>query len=92
MSNPKLIAKLRKLLEDSQNTDKKHIKDIRKVLHKLKKRHHKLRDELIETENAVERQKIEQEMAVIALQRRKGAEVYKQLKRDRKASKASNNG
>lgn len=87
MTNAKLIAKLRMLLEDAKNTDKKRIKQLRKVLGKLKDRQHALRDSLEEIENLHERSRIEQEIAVITVQRSKGVEIYKQLKKARHTAK-----
>ena len=89
MTNAKLFARLRTLIEDARDADKKHIKKLRKVLRKLKERQnelrHKLEDE--DVDNQLERQKIEQEVAVISLQRGKGVEIYKQLKDARKKRK-----
>ena len=87
MTNARLFGKLRKLIEDASSADKQHIRKIRKILRKLKERQHDLRDSLEDIENPVERQKIEQEIEVITLQRRKGTAVYKQLKEARKQSK-----
>lgn len=84
MKTAKLFSKLRALIEDSQDADKKHIKKIHKVLQKLKKHQHELRDRLDIAESAQERQRIEQEIEVITLQRRKGAQVYKKLRQERK--------
>jgi hypothetical protein len=92
MTNAKLFARLRTLIEDANNTDKKHIKKLRKVLHKLKERQHQLRDVLAEVEDPPNKMRIEQEIEVIVLQRRKGAEVYKQLKQARKARKKEDSG
>lgn len=82
MTNAKLFEKLRSLIERADDADKKHIKKIRKVLHKLKSRQRKLEADLEEIEGEHERQKIEQEIQVIQLQRQKGVEVYKQLKQN----------
>ena len=87
MANTRLFAKLRALVEDATNADKKHLKKLRKVLRKLKERQKVLRNRLEEVDNPEERRKIEQEIAVITLQRGKGAEVYKQLKRARKLAR-----
>ncbi len=89
MTNARLFAKLRTLIEDAHNADKKHIKKLRKVLRKLKDRQHELRDSLEDADNLQERRKIEQEMAVITLQRGKGVEIYKQAKKARKLDKES---
>lgn len=82
MTNAKLFAKLRSLIERTDDADQKHIKKIRKVLHKLKSRQRKLETSLEKTEGEHERRKIKQEIQVIQLQRQKGVEVYKQLKQD----------
>lgn len=87
MTNAKLFARLRTLIEDARDADKKHIKKLRKVLRKLKERQNELRHKLEDVDNQLERQKIEQEVAVISLQRSKGVDIYKQLKDARKKRK-----
>jgi len=87
MTNARLFDKLRTLIEDTRDADKKHIKKLRKVLRKLKERQNELRDKLGDVDNPSERRKIEQEIAVISLQRGKGVEVYRQLKAARKNRK-----
>jgi hypothetical protein len=80
MTNAKLFEKLGALLEIGDDADKKHIKKLRKVLHKLKKRQKELVASLEGTEGQHERRKIEQEVEVLKLQRKKGVKVYKRLK------------
>ena len=94
MKSSKLLNKLRALIEDATDTDtdKKHIKKIRKVLRKLKESQNALRDSLERAETIQDQQKIEQEIAVIDLQRGKGVEVYKTLKSARKGQKKSTSG
>ena len=87
MTNAKLFAKLRTLIKEASNADKKHIKKLRKVLRKLKHRQNELRDSLEGTDNPKTRRKIEQEMEVLTLQRGKGVEIYKQLKQARQSAK-----
>ena len=82
MTNTKLFEKLRGLIENADNADKKHIKKIRKVLHKLRDRQRKLEHSLEDIDSEHERQKVEQDIQVIQLQRQKGVEVYRQLKQD----------
>lgn len=89
MTNSKLLDKLRALTQNADNADKEHIKKLRKVLHKLKKRQHKLADDLKDLDSDHDRQKIEQEIKVLQLQRQKGAAVYKQLKKAREERKKS---
>jgi TolA-binding protein len=88
MTNAKLFARLRTLIEDTRDADKKHIKKLRKVLRRLKERQRELREELEDVDTQSQRQRIEQELAVISLQRGKGVEVYRQLKAARKNRKA----
>ena len=87
MTNARLFARLRSLMEDATSADKKHIKKIRKVLRKLKERQADLRENLDNAVSIEERRKIEQEIEVITLQRVKGQEVYRKLKKARKLAK-----
>ena len=81
MTNAKLFEKLSALLEIRQDADKKHIKKLRKVLQKLKKRQKELSASLEAIEGEHERRKIKQDIEVLTLQREKGVVVYKKLKR-----------
>ncbi|MCB1688543.1 MAG: hypothetical protein KDI33_08660 [Halioglobus sp.] len=90
MTSAKLFEKLRSLTRDAKNVDKEHIKKLRKVLRKLKKRQQKLAEECEAAANDHDRQKIEQEIEVLKLQRTKGVEVYKRLKKERKERKERN--
>jgi rubrerythrin len=92
MTNAKLFAKLRTLIEDATNADKKHIKKLRKVLRKLKHRQNELRDSLEATDDVQARRKIEREMQVLTLQRGKGVEIYTQLKQARKTARQAKSG
>ena len=84
MKNSKLLDKLKALTKDADNTNKEHIKKLHKVLKKLKKRQQMLAASLEHMDSSDERQKVEQEIKVLQLQRQKGVEVYKQLKKERK--------
>lgn len=81
MKNEKLLDKLGGLLESSEKADAKHIKKLRKVLQKLKKRQQELAAKLENTEGEHDRRRINQEIEVLKLQRKKGAVVYKTLKK-----------
>jgi hypothetical protein len=81
MTNEKLLGKLGGLLESSKKADAKHVKKLRKVLHKLKKRQKELGAKLEQVEGEHERRKITQEIEVLKLQRKKGVVVYKSLKK-----------
>lgn len=87
MTNSKLLERLKDLTRRTDKVDKEHIKALRKVLRKLKKRQQKLADERLEVESDRERQKIDQEIQVIQFQRSKGVEIYKRLKKEREERK-----
>ena len=74
-------------MAEADRTDKKHIKKLRKVLHKLKDRQRELQVILEQSDSSQEQAKIQQEMDVIKLQRAKGAEVYQRIKQERLARK-----
>ena len=92
MNNAKLIARLRSLMERAENADKKHLKKLRKILHKLKDRQHELEQSLEQTSSPDKQAKIRQEIDVIRLQRGKGAQVYQRIKAERKARKEEQAG
>jgi transcriptional regulator of heat shock response len=75
-------------MEKTEHADKKHIKKLRKVLHKLKDRQKELESSLEATQDPEKQAKIRQEIDVIRLQRGKGADVYQVIKAERKARKA----
>jgi hypothetical protein len=91
MTNSKLLDKLKALTKNADKADKEHIKKLHKVLKKLKKQQHKLAESLKEVDSDSGRQKIEQEINVLQLQRQKGVEVYKQLKKERRERKEHEN-
>ena len=80
MTTEKLFEKLGTLLETREDADSKHIKKLRKVLRKLKKNQKELRASLELVEGEHERRKIQRDIEVIKLQRKKGVKVYKELK------------
>jgi predicted nucleic acid-binding Zn-ribbon protein len=81
MTTPELLKKLRKLTADVGSADKKHIKKLRKVLHKLKSKQHKLQEELEASTNERDARKLGQEIEVLKLQREKGVVAYKLRKK-----------
>jgi hypothetical protein len=83
MTNSKLLDKLKALTKNADNANKEHIRKLHKVLKKLKKRQQTLAESLNDVHNDHDRQKVEQEIKVLRLQRQKGVEVYKQLKNER---------
>jgi len=90
MTNTKLFDKLRSLMAKTERADKKHIKKLRKVLHKLKDRQRELQEKLDKSGNPQEQAKLQQEIDIIKLQRGKGADVYQRVKQERQARKKKN--
>ena len=87
MTHEKLLERLGNLLETAAEADKKHIKKLRKVLQKLKKKQQELLISLGENDDESERRTIANKIQVIKLQRKKGAKVYKALKQAQAAAK-----
>ena len=87
MTHEKLLERLGNLLETAEEADKKHIKKLRKVLQKLKKKQQELLISLGENDDESERRTIANKIQVIKLQRKKGAKVYKALKQAQAAAK-----
>jgi hypothetical protein len=83
MKSKKLLEKLNSLMGLSENADKAQVKQLRKVLKSLKKRQDELITELESADAEQERRKLQQKIDVIQLQREKGVEVYKKLKKAR---------
>lgn len=83
MTTDKLYKRLGKLLDHSDDTDKKHIKKLREVLKALKKRQRQLEEKLKDAKGAHEQRKLRQDIDVLKLQRKKGVKVYKRMKRER---------
>ena len=88
MTTAKLFERLNMLLESQAEADKKHIKKLHEVLKKLKKKQKLLNIELEEAGGEHRKRKIKQEIEVIKVQRRKGVDVYKELKRARAEAKS----
>lgn len=54
---------------------------IKKVLKKLKKREHRLRDDLEETKNSKQRKKLKEEIEIVHQQRKKGIKALRELRK-----------
>ncbi len=88
MTTAKLFERLNMLLESQAEADKKHVKKLHEVLKKLKEKQKLLTLQLEEAEGEHRQRKIRQEIEVIKVQRRKGVDVYKELKRAREEARA----
>lgn len=86
MTTPELLNKLHKITKTADRDDKKKIKQLRKVLDKLKKKQRKLEEQLKDVKGKHDTRKKQQEIEVLKLQRTKGVRIYKELKGARKPS------
>jgi predicted nucleic acid-binding Zn-ribbon protein len=89
MNKSKLLDKLGHLLATAKDADQKQIKQLHKVLKKLRHSQRELREKLDTVEGEHERRKVQKEIEVIKLQRKKGVKVYKALKLSRDSSEGS---
>ena len=87
MTTSKLLEKLGALLATAKDADRKQIKQLHKVLKKLRHCQRELHDKLDIVEEEHERLKIKKEIEVIKLQRKKGVVVYRQIKLEQENSK-----
>lgn len=81
MKTMKLIAKIQRLLQRPPEETK--IKKLRKTIKALKEKQEALEEKLKRTRGKHERQRLQQKVEVLQAQRRKGAQVYRQLKAER---------
>ncbi len=80
MTKGKLLKKLQTLLEQADSARAKDIKKLHKVVKELKKKQKDLERRLEDTTDDKERSRLQKDIEVIKLQRKKGADVYRQLK------------
>ena len=83
MSSEKLLKKLGAMLERDQDLDEKQLRQLRKVLRKLKKNQKELKASLDTIEDERDRHKLQQDIEVLKMQRKKGVKAYKALKKSR---------
>jgi septal ring factor EnvC (AmiA/AmiB activator) len=78
MKTMKLVARIQKLLR--RPPEETPLKKLRKTIKALKEKQRELEGKLKHTHGQRERQRLQQKIDVLNAQRRKGAEVYRQLK------------
>lgn len=89
MKVSKLIEKLNRLILPQPELQKHQVKKLRQVLSALKDKEEHFLLKLECTEDEEERRKILQKIEVIRLQRSKGVQIYKSLKREREQASRS---
>jgi DNA-binding transcriptional regulator GbsR (MarR family) len=87
MKTTKLIAKMQELLQRPPEEAK--LKKLRKAVKALKQKQEDLEDKLRHTKGKHARERLKQKIKVLQAQRRKGAEVYRQLKDELKGPEPS---
>jgi uncharacterized protein YycO len=90
MTRKKLLKKLQSLLDKSDDAKKQDIKKLHKVVKELKQKQKHLEQRLEDTEDEKERSKLQQNIEVIKLQRKKGVTVYRHLKEGGSTGKLAN--
>ena len=81
MTKEKLYKRLGKLIDRREDPDRKQLKELRQVLQQLKQNQKELTGRLGQAGSPQQRRKLQQDIEVLKLQRKKGVTVYKELKR-----------
>ena len=84
MKVQKLLDKLTDILSDERHAQMEKYKSLKKVLKALRVEKVKLEKELANTTDPQQRHDIESRLKIISKQRKKGLEVLKSLKKERK--------
>ena len=84
MKVQKLLDKLTDILSDERHAQMEKYKSLKKVLKALRVEKVKLEKELANTTDPQPRHDIESRLKIISMQRKKGLEVLKGLKKERK--------
>ena len=77
----KLLKQVQTFLDDDLRSQKKHYDEVKETLKKLKKRSNALKKEIKRCKNDKERAQLEEEVAIIKLQRKKGIAILKDVKK-----------
>ncbi len=82
----KLLRKLNRILSAEQDVQSEKYRSLKKVLKSLRSEKKRLASELEKATDKQEREAIANRLEVISVQRKKGLELLKELKSQRKAS------
>lgn len=80
MKTLKLLKKVENILNAKKSKQLDEKKTLKEVLHKLKKRKHKLQEKLEHAGKSSEKERIRKDLAIIRAQRKKGLKTLKNLK------------
>ncbi|MDD5412142.1 MAG: hypothetical protein PHF31_12140 [Methylobacter sp.] len=80
MKKEKLLHKLQAFFDTDNHKKRQHIKELKKILIKLKKKERKIAHSLLQAEDDCLIKQYQTELKIIRLQRMKGIEILQQLK------------
>ena len=81
MKTPKLLKVVKRFLSANKNKQYEHTKCFKDVLKKLKKKERILKKELENEKHEKNRKQIKKDLAIIYVQRKKGIDALKELKK-----------
>ena len=81
MKTPKLLKVVKRFLSADKNKQYEHTKCFKDVLKKLKKKERILKKELENEKHEKNRKQIKKDLAIIYVQRKKGIDALKELKK-----------
>lgn len=84
MKKEKLLHKLQAFFDTDTHKKRQHIKELKKILIKLKKKERKIAHALLQTDADCLIKQYQTELEIIRVQRKKGIEVLQQLKERKK--------
>jgi hypothetical protein len=87
MKKEKLLHKLQAFFDTDNHKKRQHIKELKKILIKLKKKERKIARILLQTDEDCLIKQYQTELEIIRVQRKKGIEVLQQLKERKKTIK-----
>jgi transcription initiation factor TFIIIB Brf1 subunit/transcription initiation factor TFIIB len=87
MKKEKLLHKLQAFFDTDNYKKRQHIKELKKILIKLKKKERKIAHALLQTDDDCLIKQYQTELEIIRVQRKKGIEVLQQLKERKKTIK-----
>lgn len=84
MKKEKLLHKLQAFFDTDTRKKRQHIKELKKILIKLKKKERKIAHALLQTDDDCLIKQYQTELEIIRVQRKKGIEMLQQLKERKK--------
>ncbi|MES9845972.1 MAG: hypothetical protein ABW162_13525 [Candidatus Sedimenticola sp. PURPLELP] len=81
MKTPKLIKRVNEYLDADKKKQRDQMDSIKEVLKKLKKKQHNLKGKLDKEKNTKDKKKIQKDLDIIFVQRKKGLKALKKLKK-----------